>query len=52
MERYIPNDKDPEKEIDSQDFYVEFGFKHRTTAEGAFISDVSFIMEYGKTSNS
>ncbi|KAI9470031.1 MAG: hypothetical protein EXX96DRAFT_588514 [Benjaminiella poitrasii] len=49
--RALPNEEVPDKEIDLIDFFINFGFCHRKTAEAAFEKAIKKIVKLDKTTD-
>ncbi|CAO3657444.1 unnamed protein product [Mucor hiemalis] len=47
----LPNEKEPEKEVDLNDFSIDFGFLHRKIAETAFERSLRKIIELDQTTD-
>ncbi|KAI8356752.1 hypothetical protein EDC96DRAFT_609499 [Choanephora cucurbitarum] len=47
----LPSEEEPEKEVDLNDFFVHFGFRHRKTAEAAFERSIRKIVQLDQTTD-
>ncbi|OBZ81122.1 hypothetical protein A0J61_10829, partial [Choanephora cucurbitarum] len=47
----LPSEEEPKKEVDLNDFFVHFGFRHRKTAEAAFERSIRKIVQLDQTTD-